>query len=279
MNYRHAFHAANHADVLKHAVLLHCLAHLKLKPAPFAVMDAHAGPGFYDLSGEAAARSPEWKDGLAQLWDWQDPPPLITALLHAVRAHNPDGALRFYPGSPALIAAALRPTDRLIACELHPEDAAALRRRFRAAPNVQVHARDAWEAMNALLPFAERRGLLLIDPPYEALDELSRAAHAVRTALRRSAQIQILWWRPLKDQSALAQADAEALHETRADALRIDLAIAPPMRDGPLLASSVLVVNPPHTLLEAAAACAPSLPDKLALTPGAYLSVTPLARR
>ncbi|MBI1188184.1 MAG: 23S rRNA (adenine(2030)-N(6))-methyltransferase RlmJ [Alphaproteobacteria bacterium] len=276
MNYRHAFHAANHADVLKHAVLLHWLAHLRRKPAPFAVLDAHAGAGLYDLAGDAAARSPEWKDGAARLWDWAEAPPLVAALIGAVRAHNPGAALQLYPGSPLLIADALRADDRLIAVERRPEDAAALRRCFRGARNAQIHERDAWEALGALFPFPEKRGLVLIDPPYEAPDELERAAGAVRALLRRAPQAQILWWRPLKDAAALARADAETLALSRAENLRIDLAVAAPERAGPLRASSVLAINPPHTLRDAVLACSPALPARLAQGAGAALAAAPV---
>jgi 23S rRNA (adenine2030-N6)-methyltransferase len=273
MNYRHAFHAANHADVLKHSVLLHWLSHLRRKPAPFAVLDAHAGSGFYDLASDAARRSPEWRDGLARLWDWADPPPLIAALLAAVRAHNPDGALRFYPGSPLFIVDALRADDRLIAVERHPEDAAELRCRFRRARNAQIHERDAWEALGALFPFAEKRGLILLDPPYEAPEELDRAAAVVAALLRRAPHAQILWWRPLKDEAALRRADAEALSLSHAESLRLDLAVAAPERIGPLRASSILAINPPHTLGDAALACAPALPLRLAQGAGAGLTI------
>ena len=128
MNYRHAFHAGNHADVLKHAVLLYCLDALKRKETPFAVLDTHAGRGLYDFTSSEAERSPEWRDGIARLWDWPEPPPLIARHLDAVRSFNADGALRTYPGSPALVTTNLRDQDALMACELHPEDAGALRR-------------------------------------------------------------------------------------------------------------------------------------------------------
>ena len=159
MNYRHAFHAGNHADVLKHAVLLFCLEALKRKPTPFAVLDTHAGRGIYDLSGTEAGRSPEWRDGVARLWDWPETPPLITHYLAAIRRFNAEGDLRIYPGSPALVATNLRESDALMASELHPEDHAALRRALPRQGNVQVHERDGWEALGALLPPAQRRGV------------------------------------------------------------------------------------------------------------------------
>ena len=262
MNYRHAYHAGNHGDVLKHIVLLACLDHLRRKPAPFAVLDTHAGRGLYDLGGEEAMRGGEWREGALRLWAWREAPAGVQAYVAALHAANPGGDLKIYPGSPALIASALRAGDRLAACELHQADAAALRRAFRAARNVHVHARDGWEALGALLPFPERRGLILIDPPYEAPDELARAARAVRAAHAKFSGGMVLWWRPLKDESALARADAEALAHG-GEALRIDLAVAPPTAEGPLTASSLLLVNPPHMLAATLAEAGPALAQRL----------------
>jgi 23S rRNA (adenine2030-N6)-methyltransferase len=231
VNYRHAFHAGNHADVLKHAVLLYCLDVLKRKPAPFAVIDTHAGAGLYDLAGDAAQRSPEWRDGVGRIWDWANAPPMIQRYLGSVRSFNQDGALRAYPGSPALAAVNLRPDDVLTACELHPEDCAALRRALPRVGNVQVHQRDGWEALGALLPPPQRRGLVLIDPPYEAPDELARAARALGGALRRFGHGTYLWWRPLKGGGALNAADAEARAQGARATLRADLWIDTPQQD------------------------------------------------
>ena len=247
MNYRHAFHAGNHADILKHMALLACLARLNAKPAPFFVLDTHAGAGRYDFASDAAQRSPEWRAGVAALWDIPAPPALLATYLAAVRAQNPDGGLRFYPGSPLLIAGALRPQDRFAACELHPEEAELLREALWRAP-AQVHLRDGWEALGALLPPPEKRGLVLIDPPYEQPGELARAARAIAEARKRFAQGMYLWWRPLKAPGALDGADAEARMGLPCEALRADLWTAPPRRDGPMTASSILVLNPPFGL-------------------------------
>jgi len=163
VNYRHAFHAGNHADALKHAVLLFCLDSLKRKPAPFAVLDTHAGRGLYDLLSDEALRSPEWQDGIGRLFGWPDPPPLIARYVAAVHSFNADGALRTYPGSPPIVATNLREDDVLMACELHHEDYAGLRRAMPRASNVQVHHRDGWEALSALLPPPQKRGLVPLD--------------------------------------------------------------------------------------------------------------------
>ena len=258
MNYRHAFHAGNHADVLKHVVLLAILAHLKRKETPFAVLDTHAGRGLYDLRSDEARRSAEWREGVNRIWDWADPPALIGTFLEAVRALNPEGARRFYPGSPILIAEALRPRDRLAACEKHPEEAEALKQALRG--RAQIHVRDGYEGLRALTPFPERRGLILIDPPYEAPDDLAQAVQAIKAVHARFAHAIYLLWRPLKDSVQLDAADAEL----PGPKLRADLAIAAPALSGPLTASSVLVINPPFGLDAALKEALPALSKRLA---------------
>ncbi len=267
MNYRHAFHAGNHADVLKHAVLLFCLEALLRKPTPFAVLDTHAGRGLYDLQGDEAMRSPEWQAGIGKLMDWTDAPPLIARLVETVRGLNHEGGLRLYPGSPTLIAEALRPDDLLMACELHPEEYVALRRTLPRAANVQLHARDGWEALSALLPPKQKRGLVLIDPPYEEPDELVRSAREIGQALKRFGHGTILWWRPLKNASILDSADSEVNAQMLAtgarETLRADLWLTPPTPDGKLTGSSMFVINPPYGLDTALRAVLPALAARL----------------
>lgn len=263
MNYRHAFHAGNHADVLKHVLLLYCLDALKRKDTPFAVLDTHAGRGTYDLLSDEALRSPEWSDGIGRLIDWVDPPPLIARYLEAIRSFNLVGELRTYPGSPALIAQTLRDGDVLAACELHPEEFAALRRTLPRSANIRLHERDGYEALGALLPPAERRGLVLIDPPYEAPDELARSAAALCATLKRFGHGMYLWWRPLKSGSALAAADDEARAQGAKETLRADLWVAAPAAESRLVGSSVYLVNPPFGLREALKQTLPFLADAL----------------
>jgi 23S rRNA (adenine2030-N6)-methyltransferase len=263
VNYRHAFHAGNHADVLKHLVLVLCLDALKRKPAPFAVLDTHAGRGAYDLLSDEARRSPEWQDSIARLWEWRDAPAPIARYLEAIRAFNGDGTLRTYPGSPALVAAALRGDDVLDACELHPEDARTLRKTL-PTPNVRVHERDGWEALSALLPPAQPRGLVLIDPPYEEPGELERSAKALGEPLRRFAHGVYVWWRPMKSESALNAADGEVRAQGGRDILRADLWVDTPQPQGRLTGSSVLLINPPFGLREALQDTLPALASRLA---------------
>jgi 23S rRNA (adenine2030-N6)-methyltransferase len=263
VNYRHAFHAGNHADVLKHVVLLYCLDAQKRKEAPFGVLDTHAGRGRYDLFSAEAMRSPEWQHGIGELWDWAGAPALVTRLLDAIKAQNPDGALRDYPGSPALIAAALRDGDTLDACELHPEEYAELCRNLSGKSNARVHARDGWEALTALLPPKQKRGLVLIDPPYETPGEIAATAQALDPALKRFGHGVYLWWRPLKNEGEIARADAKVLAHGAAKTLRADLWVDTPSREGRLTASSVFLINPPFGLEGALRETLPFLAQKL----------------
>lgn len=269
MNYRHAFHAGNHADVLKHLALVLILERLRAKETPFAVLDTHAGAGLYDLTSDAAQRSPEWEDAIARLIDWADAPAQIAPYLDAVRARDAQGALQTYPGSPVIVADALRAQDRYLGCELHPEDARALKQRFAPQDNVQIHARDGWEALRALTPFPERRGLVLIDPPYEREDDFARSIEAIKTLQQRFAHAIVLWWRPLKDDTLLDAADSEL----DGPLLRADLAIAEPQLAGKLTASSLLIRNPPYGLEDALRACLPALADRLQTGAGAFAHV------
>lgn len=196
MNYRHAFHAGNHADVFKHAALTLILEHLLGKPAPFAVLDTHAGLGVYDLGAEGAQKTKEYEAGVGRVFGHDLPSaPAYAALLASM---NPGGP-RTYPGSPEIVRSALRPGDRLIACELHPADAQALKARYRNDRQVAVHRRDGYEAIGALTPPAERRGLVFIDPPFEAPDETERLIAALQAGLARWPTGIFCAWYPIKD--------------------------------------------------------------------------------
>jgi 23S rRNA (adenine2030-N6)-methyltransferase len=265
MNYRHAFHAGNHADILKHLVLALIVEHLAHKAAPFAVMDTHAGRGVYALDGQEAQRSPEWREGVGRIWDWAEAPATMASYMAALRAANPDNVLAHYPGSPLIALAGMRAHDRLVACELHPEEAGALRRRLADDPRAQVHERNGFEAMGALLPFAERRGLVLIDPPYEDRDrETIQALKALRRALDHFGYATYALWRPVKDLRETDAADRELMHARALKALRVDLAVDRVTADGRLVASSMLVINPPYTLADALRQAMPAVSARLA---------------
>jgi 23S rRNA (adenine2030-N6)-methyltransferase len=251
MNYRHAFHAGSFADVVKHAVLTRLLVHLCGKPAPYRVIDTHAAAGLYDLSGPEAGRSGEWHDGIARLRAASIDEalrPLLAPYLDVVAAYNPAGRLTAYPGSPALVRAFLRMQDRLVACELEPNAALALKRNFGQDRRIKAIAIDGWTALNAYVPPKERRGLVLIDPPFEDAGDFSRLAQGLETAHHKWANGTYLLWYPIKTRE---QPDALARRLRRCGIgkiLRAELSIAP-LADPPRLSGCGLIaVNPPWTL-------------------------------
>jgi 23S rRNA (adenine2030-N6)-methyltransferase len=242
MNYRHAFHAGNFADCVKHAVLVWLLRAMERKDKPFAVLDTHAGAGAYDLAGEAE-RTGEWRQGIARLLGGTPPAPLAD-FLEVVQE------LGLYPGSPSIAAALLRPSDRLIACELHPEDAAALRRRFARNPQVGVHHRDGYEALGAFLPPPERRALILIDPPYEDPDEFSALAARLASAYARFPTGVFMAWYPIKH-----RAPVRAFHEAlRAgpvrDVIAAEFLLRADLDASRLNGCGLLLINPPWRFAE-----------------------------
>lgn len=238
MNYRHAFHAGNHADCLKHALLLALLRGLARKPAAFAVLDAHAGRGTYDMAAPEALRTGEVARGAARL---QPVPALAEYLALVADAGFPV----HYPGSPALIRAVMRPQDRMVCCELHPEDHAALRRLFARDAQVAVHKRDGWEALGALLPFPEKRGLVLLDPPFEREGEFERMVAGISLINRRMRGAVIAAWYPIKHRAPV-RAFHHALHESGVrDILDCALTLREPTDPQRLNGSGLIVVNPP----------------------------------
>lgn len=270
MNYRHAFHAGNAADVLKHAVLARILVHLRKKPAAFRMVDTHAGIGWYDLAAEEAERTGEWRAGIGRLAEPFPPPvedllaPYREALAAARRRHGP----KAYPGSPAIAAELLRPGDRAIFNELHPDDRAVLEGRFKRL-QVKVTGLDGWTALNAFIPPKERRGLVLIDPPYEDRGELVRLGTELARAVRKWPTGVFLAWHPVKDRRAVEEALAPLEGTIERDALRLELTTARP--DGLRLAGSgLLVVNPPWTLAEEARTLLPALAERLGGTEGGF---------
>jgi 23S rRNA (adenine2030-N6)-methyltransferase len=240
MNYRHAFHAGNFADVVKHLALVSILAHLKKKAAPFAVIDSHAGRGLYDLAGEEAQRSNEAGAGIGRLLDIPGGPQTLRTYLDLVLALGRDR----YPGSPLIAARLLRPQDRLVAIEKHPEDAAALESVLAPYGRARVAQADGYMRLSSLLPPPERRGLILIDPPYEANDEFSQAARVVADGYRRFATGIFMIWFPIKSTSAANAFCGEVRLAGPKKLLRVDA-----MVDGDpdkLNAAGLLIINPPY---------------------------------
>lgn len=270
VNYRHAFHAGNHADVLKHVVLLALCDALTRKPAPCFALDTHAGRGLYALDADAAQRTGEAGDGVARLLAAPAGDPAIARYLDAVAACRATHGAHAYPGSPWLLAHALRADDRIACCELRPEEAAALKANFRDDPRVAVHRRDGYAALKALLPphvGSQRyaRGLVLVDPPYEAqLQEFDAALAALREGLARWPQACYALWYPIKRRRALQPFYREAAALPAQSALRVELLVRPD--DSPLRmnGSGLLLLDPPYGLQATLASALPPLAAALA---------------
>jgi 23S rRNA (adenine2030-N6)-methyltransferase len=271
MNYRHAFHAGNFADVMKHVVLARILVYLTLKEAPLRFIDTHAGAGRYDLGSAEARRSPEWRDGIARVLK-ASPPAVIASLLEpylrAVGPHDASGMPASYPGSPAIAQALLRPKDRIALCEAHPEEKEKLVAALGRDARLSIVGTDGYVALNAYLPPKERRGLVLIDPAFEEPNEASHVEEALARAIRKWPTGVYVAWRPIRD----AIADARFLNGIAAlgapDILRLELDVgsgeAGVHGQEPLARAGLLVVNPPHTLIVEARALLPWLAVVLA---------------
>jgi 23S rRNA (adenine2030-N6)-methyltransferase len=269
MNYRHAFHAGNHADVLKHITLLSWLDALASKESPFFVLDTHGGRGLYALDAEAAERTGEGQAGIGRLWGMHGLPAAVQRLCALVvaenataqasaRASSGHAPLKKYPGSPRLALAAMRPQDRLAACELQPDEAAALKATLANDPRAAVHSRDGYDAVRALLPAKEKRGLVLIDPPYEAQEaEYPRVLTAVKEALTRWPTGGAAVWYPIKQRRSLHGFFRQAALLAPRGLLCAELLIRPDDSPLRLNGSGMLMFHPPWKLDEA---LAPALP-------------------
>jgi 23S rRNA (adenine2030-N6)-methyltransferase len=256
MNYRHAFHAGNFADVVKHIVLVRILTYLQDKPAAFRVIDTHAGAGRYDLTGEEAQRSGEWLTGIARVMQArfsEAASPLVAPYLDIIRAFNPPRELKAYPGSPLIVRALLRPQDRLTACELEPKARKHLIAALRRDTQARVVDLDGWMALPAFVPPNERRGLVLIDPPYEEKDEFARMASGFAEAFTKWPTGSYLLWYPAKsrratDELARHVASVAAGGPSPGKCLRLEFSAAPQAADGALVSAGLLLVNPPWSL-------------------------------
>jgi 23S rRNA (adenine2030-N6)-methyltransferase len=267
MNYRHAYHAGGFADVLKHATLVRILVHLLEKPAPFRVIDTHAGAGRYDLPTDEASRGGEWIYGIARLLTSALPEParlLLAPYLEAVSPSNEGAPLTAYPGSPLLAQAFLRRHDRLIACELEPNAAAALARNLARDRRCKAIAIDGWTALNAFIPPKERRGLVIIDPPFEAPAEFARLGTAIEAALRKWASGTYLIWYPLKERAPADRLGKILRARATAKILRAELNVGGAGDAERLQACGLILINPPWTLESELRSLLPALAQALA---------------
>lgn len=274
MNYRHAYHAGNFADVLKHVIFVQVLAHLRQKPAPFRVVDTHAGPGVYDLGSAEAGATLEWMGGIGRIIDTDVPArvrEVVAPYLELLAAdRDATGKLVRYPGSPLIARRMLRSGDVLVANELHPQDHDALADLFHRDGQVRVMAVDGYAALKATLPPKERRGVVLVDPPFEEKGEFDRLLGALRDANRRFATGTMIVWYPVKDRAAVdaIYARIETSGIRRILAAEVDVGRAADTPAG-LSATGVLVVNPPFTLHDRLGAALPWLAAKMAQAPEA----------
>lgn len=267
MNYRHAFHAGNHADVLKHIVLSRVIEYFKLKDKPFAVLDAHAGIGAYDLEGIQAFKTGEWQGGIGKMNAAFSPEvEMLLAPYRAVlAAMNSAGNTRFYPGSPEVALRLLRLSDRLTANELHPEDVEILRDNYRHDSRVRVTSRDAAASLKAELPFAQKRGLVLIDPPFEVLDESERVAVALKQGHRRFAVGTYLVWYPVTTEEFATKFLDTISALALPNMLHVELRVKAAFERGGLSGSGMIIINPPWTLEAEMKVLLPALAERLGL--------------
>lgn len=265
LSYRHGFHAGNHADILKHLSLLALLNRLREKEKPFSVIDTHAGRGIYDLGSDEARKTGEAEMGVGRLWRQQSTDSLLNQYLQLLDAFNPGSQLRRYPGSPAVSQSLLRADDRLTLIELHGQEAALLRQNFRTDPRLSIHERDGFEGVLALCPPVPRRGLVLMDPPYEMKTDYRQVLSVCEKLHRKwSAGIIALWYPMLgreRDQSSWL---CERFAQKRFPALtRLELTVGPQSGDLGMHGSGMLIINTPWQLAERMEAALGQLPTLL----------------
>jgi 23S rRNA (adenine2030-N6)-methyltransferase len=282
VNYRHAFHAGNFADVFKHALLVQLTRALQRKEKGFLYLDTHAGRGSYDLAaaarGDTLVRKPEWPDGIGRLWEKPDLPAALADYVALVRDFDRDNGNatsepRFYPGSPRLVQRLARPLDRLALCEKQPGECAALRAEFALAHRAIVQEMDGYVALRAMLPPPERRALVLIDPPFESQDEFAQIAAALREGLRRLPGGMLAVWYPLTERARVDDFFAELLALKLPPTLALELAIAGEGSGLKMRGCGLVVVNPPWQFDREVEKFLPALAELLAQAPGADATV------
>ena len=281
MNYRHAYHAGNFADVFKHIVLTRAVEYLKRKGKPFRVIDTHAGTGFYDLSSDEAQKTGEWRDGIGKLVEAMVPAEalsLIAPYLDIVARFNPGGGVRFYPGSPTIARELLRGQDRLTAIELHPADFFALRSRLDGDYQTRLIELDGWLALGAHVPPKEKRGLVLIDPPFEEPGEFDRMVDGLAKAYRRWPGGTYLFWYPIKDRKAVAGFRAALKACGVPDILDLSIEVRQAgAGDATFDGCGMVIANPPWALEAEMRAILPAITGILAQGKGAAWAIERIA--
>lgn len=282
MNYRHVYHAGNHADVLKHIVMMRAFLHLRKKDKPFLFLDAHAGTGLYALWGDEALKTLEWQDGVGRFYDpvgkavplAAESEALIAPWREVIASVNAAGQpLSHYPGSPAFALQALRPTDRILLNELHPQDHGKLADFARHDKRVSLAEGDAAIAVKAHLPPPERRGFILIDPPYEREDEARRAVQMLQDGYRRFATGAFALWYPVTGDGLSDRLGKEAQALAYPKMLKVELLVRKAAPEGGLAGSGLILVNPPWPLADELAVLGPELCARLKQTEDAKWSL------
>lgn len=256
MNYRHGYHAGSFTDTFKHAVLVSLIQSLSQKDGAICYLDTHAGAGHYDLFAEAAQKSLEFETGITKLFHETNPPELLIPYLNCIQKINARfsglalSSLRYYPGSPSIIRYFLRSQDRMILTELHPQEYTALKKEFARTKQASVHLLDGYQGLKAFLPPKERRGLILIDPPYERPHELTELTALLSMALKRFATGVYAIWYPIKDRIEIERFHQSLKENIQKPILIAELSIYPENSPVHLNGSGMAIINPPWQLDE-----------------------------
>ncbi|GAA5648106.1 23S rRNA (adenine(2030)-N(6))-methyltransferase RlmJ [Vibrio proteolyticus] len=270
LSYRHSFHAGNHADVVKHIVQSLILNALKQKEKPFVYHDTHSGVGRYDLTHEWAEKTGEYKQGIARVWQQQDIPQEIQSYLDAIRQLNNGDTLRYYPGSPRVARAHLRTHDRMVLTELHPSDYPLLEQEFHRDRQVSIYKEDGFSRLKASLPPKERRGLVLIDPPYELAREYRDVVQAIYHSYKRWATGIYAIWYPVVNRCDIEDMIEGLQGLGIRKILQIELGVAPDTNEHGMTASGMIVINPPWKLESQMNEILPFLKEAIAPATGHY---------
>jgi len=277
LSYRHAFHAGNFADVLKHIVLDRILAHLGQKDKPYFCIDTHAGAGGYALTGDYARKNSEFETGIGKLWSRDDLPAAVAEYVAVVKEFNQGDRLRAYPGSPHFERRRLRADDRLVLCELHPTELGLLKSFAPKDRRIRILYGDGFQECIGLLPPPERRGLALLDPSYEIKTDYRQAAETLSGAYRRFGTGIFALWYPVIERRRIDGLE-EAVRQSGLRRVHLfELGVEPDARDRGMTASGMIVVNPPWTLHAELAAALPYLADVLGREGGGYYRLFELA--
>jgi len=253
LSYRHSFHAGNHADVLKHLTEVAILDYLLQKDKPLCYHDTHAGAGLYSLQSSQAQKTAEYTEGIGKLWHYQPQSPLLGKYLNVVKQLNPDGELNFYPGSPKIAAMLLRAGDQLQATELHPSDFPLLQSQFLQRRLTRIENIDAFAGIKAMLPPLVKRGLVLIDPPYELKTEYQDLIKGLQEAYKRFPQATYAIWYPVIERSSIEAFIAAIVATGIKNQLRIEFNLHADSPGHGMTGSGMLVINPPYTLAQSLA--------------------------